>query len=244
MAISKQLRAASSVSSLLALFLFGGCESDGLSPREVQGDDYAAFVSQITQPPPDLGEAAISSQPARQLSFPARIAVAQLGEVAPPQRMLDALRKASKTCSMVCPVNGTVDTDNRRLHRSLAEPQGDQMRRFARDLGADYLFVFGGTVDRSTDDTSLALADVTIIGAFLIPSKQIDVKGTAAGSLIEVGSGRVVLSVSADSHDRRLSPAASSTADELAMLESLRDKLTDQLAQRLVDQAQAVAIAK
>jgi hypothetical protein len=90
----------------------------------------------------------------------------------------------------------------------------------------------------------LALADVTIIGAFLIPSKQIDVEGKAAGSLIDVGSGRVVLSVSADSYDRRLSPAASSTADELAILELLRDKLTDQLAQRLVDQAQAVAIAR
>ena len=243
MNLSRTACAAVSVSSLFAVAaLSSGCESSGLSPREVQGDDYATYATLISQPPPNSADFAASTQPARPLTLPARIAVAQLGEVAPPQRMLDTLRKASKTCSLICPVNGTVEREgNRRFGPALAQPQGEVMRHFAKDVGADYLFVFGGTVDRSTEDTGLALADATIIGAFVVPSKQIDAEGKAAGSLVDVQTGRVVLSVSADGHERRRSPAASSAADEVTLLETLRDDLTDQLGQRLIEQAQTVA---
>jgi hypothetical protein len=188
---------------------------------------------------------AASTQPARPLVLPSKIAVAQIGEVAPPQKLLDTLRQEGKIWSLVSPVNGVVERDDHRWRTpEFVQSQGEEMRQYARDLGADYLFVLGGTVDRSENDTGLALADATIIGAFVVPSKQIDVEGKAAGSLIDVQTGRVVLSVSADAHDRRLSPAASSNADEVALLESLRDNLIDQLGQRLIDQARSVANVK
>ena len=163
-------RAAVSISALLvAGILTGGCESSGLSPREAQGDDYATFASLVSQPLPYTAELAASSQPARPLILPAKLAVAQVGEVAPPQKLIDLLSNGGKTWSLVSPVNGLVERyDGRRFSTGDAQAQGQEMRRYARELGADYLFVFGGTVDRSKDDTGLALADATIIGAFIM----------------------------------------------------------------------------
>ena len=232
---SRQLRAlphsAVSVAALLAVaVLTGGCESSGLSPREAEGNGYSTFLSLASEPLTDRAGLTPSPQPARPLVLPAKIAVAQVGEVAPPQKLMDMLKQDSKIWSLVSPVDGRV--------------QCQDMRRYARELGADYLFVFGGTVDRSDNDTGLALADVTIIGAFIVPSKQIDAEGKGAGSLFDVLTGRIVLSVSADDHERRLSAAASADADEVALLESMRDKLVAQLGQRLIDQAQSVAKAK
>ena len=237
MSTSRKFRAAMShsavsVSALLVAAVWtGGCESTGLSPREAEGNGYANFLSSLPNEPLTDGAGSTSlPQPPRPLVLPAKIAVAQVGEVAPPQKLLDMLHQDSKTWSLVSPVDGRV--------------QFQDMRRYARDIGADYLFVFGGTVDRSDNDTGLALANATIIGAFIVPSKQIDAEGTGAGSLIDLPTGRVVLSVSADDHERRLSAAASAQADEVALLESLRDKLVAHLGQRLIDQAQSVAKTK
>ena len=79
-----------------------------------------------------------------------------------------------------------------------AQQHAERMRRYAADLGADYLFLYGGTLDQSQTSTPLAAMNLTVIGAFLVPSQKLDADVKAAGSLVDVRSGRVVLSVSAD----------------------------------------------
>jgi hypothetical protein len=243
----------------MSLAVFVGCESSGLSVREPRGRDYSTYVFSMygndAAPAPHtaapdgiglLGDSQAGAAAHRPIITPASVAVAQLGEVAPPLNMIERLRGDGKAFASVQPISGLVDAqpmpDPRARPQDYSTQQdarihGERMRRLSGDLGADYLFLFGGTVDRSTTDTPLKLANATIVGAFLVPSEKIEATARAAGSLIDVRSGRVVLSVSADGHKDMLSPSVAREGDEIKLLEALREqvtsKLADQLAQRL-----------
>lgn len=236
------------------LLAVAGCESSGLSPREVRGQDYATYVFSMTDPlaepgarSPGLGALSQSSdatKPAKPLQTPAKIAVAQLGEVAPPAKMLDELRKDQAVFASVQPIPGLIDVAGERDVRGRpqdfsaqqsAQQHLERMRHYARDIGADYLFIYGGTVDHATTASPLILANATIIGAFIVPGEVIQADARASGSLIDVETGRVVLSVSSDAADRRRASSVAKAGDEIKMLESLRNELVTKLADQLRD---------
>jgi hypothetical protein len=265
--IMQQVALIRTAAAALTISVLAGCESSGLSVREPRGKDYSTYVFSMygdegAKSPaatargaqaaaPDgismLGGSAASQTAARRpLITPVNVVVAQLGEVAPPLKMIQRLRSDSGAFASVQPISGLVDAQP--VADPSARPQdfstqqdarthGERMRRLAGDLGADYLFLYGGTVDRSTTDTPLKLANATIVGAFLIPSEKIEATARAAGSLIDVRSGRVVVSVSADGHRDMLTPSVAREGDEIKLLEALREevisKLGDQLAERL-----------
>src|SRR5438874_1290777 len=87
-----------------------GCESTGLSAREVRGRDYATYAYSMYDPS-SLTDSPASAEPAKPIATPAKIAVAQLGEVAPPADMIDRLRKNSAVFASVQPVSGVLNTD-------------------------------------------------------------------------------------------------------------------------------------
>ena len=213
--------------------LLAGCTSSGLSPREVHGQDYSTYVYSMYDAP-------ANAAPAKPVQLPATVAVAQIGEVAPPTAMLDVLRK-DQQFSLVQSVPGVDDVaaqadvppDRVIAAKREARVQSDRMLRYARDLGTRYLFLFGGTVDRSTTGTRMSLADVTIVGAFIVPSKSVKGEARASGSLIDVETGRVILSVSADSSKEILSATAAQDGNEIKMLHDLRDDVTVKLARQL-----------
>ncbi len=216
--------------------LAGGCVSSGLSPREVRGQDYSTQVFSMYDGPG-------GAEGPRTLTLPADVVVAQLGEVAPPSAMMERLRKDANF-SLVQPIPGLVDLEGRmrfggvpadrvgEAHR-LAQAQSERMLRYAKDLGAKYLFLFGGTLDQSTTGTRMSLANATIVGAFVVPSDS--VKGTVRGSgaLVDVATGRVVLSVSADSSREILSAPAARIGNEQKLARDLRDDVTIKLAEQL-----------
>jgi hypothetical protein len=227
-----------------------GCVENGLSVRETPGHhDFSRYAMSLYEAPP--GEAG----PRRPLVLPARIAVAQIGEVTPPQAMLEALRKDKQAFAIVQSVPATPEVAEPWVSRPNATAPGQQppppddalkgqaahMLRYTRDIGADYLFLFGGTIDHATTGTGLSLADVTIVGAFTVPSKRISAEGRASGILIDARSGRVVLAVGASQSDSRLAPSAAQASDELKLLTSVRDALTTQLAEQLKARAHEVA---
>ena len=238
------------------VLVLAGCETTGLSPREVRGQDFSTYVMALYEPPVAAPRGA--PQPGRYetpapLRLPLRVAVAQVGEVAPPQAVLDVLRKDPSAFASVQPTPGAAEfhgesayaasraTDPAGQVRRAAQQHLERMRRYARDLGAEYLFLYGGTIDHATTGTPLGAADLTIVGAFLVPSKRIAGVARASGALIDVRSGRVVVSVSADAEDTRLAPSFSREAGELKMLKTLRDdvvvKLSGQLAARVKSEA-------
>ena len=238
-----------------------GCASSGLSHREVRGQDYATYVFAMTEPAPGtvspgLGALAgdvDATQPARPLKTPARVAVAQLGEVAPPLAMMEKLRAEPELFSSVQPIPGLMDVAAEMDPRGKphdysaqknAQAHAARMRKYARDIGADYLFLYGGTIDRATTASPLILANATIVGAFVVPGEVIQATARASGSLIEVQSGRVVLSVAADGHERKRASSVAREGDEIKVMETLRDEVIDELAEQLKARLKETAVAE
>jgi hypothetical protein len=254
--LARPARAAIAVACAGAAALAAGCASSGLSTRETVGRDYASYAYAMYQSPDDAPGKGRPSAPAEVLT-PARVAVAQLGEVAPPEQMLARLRADKALFARVEPVPGIMYAapNARGFQRNpaaapsdyapVADPyeqarqHAEAMRRYARDTGADYLFLFGGTIDHNTTGTPLSLMDLTIVGAFVVPSRKTDAAARATGSLIDVETGRVVASVSADESRGKLSTSVSADANEEKLLYRLRQEVAIDLAEQLCTQLQA-----
>src|SRR5688500_14029171 len=101
--------------ALVALIAVG-CTSSGLSPREVRGQDYAGYVYSMydaaalpANKNAALGATTATAAPRKPLVTPAKVAVAQLGEVAPPTALMDKLRADTAAFASVQPTSGAID---------------------------------------------------------------------------------------------------------------------------------------
>ena len=253
--VARQARAAIILACAGAVALAAGCASSGLSTRETVGRDYASYAYAMYQSPDAATGKGRPEAPAEVVT-PARVAVAQLGEVAPPEQMLARLREDKALFARVEPVPGIMYAapNARGFQRhpeaapsdyapvqdpyEQARQHAEAMRRYARDTGADYLFLFGGTVDHNTTGTPLSLMNLTVVGAFVVPSRKTDAAARATGSLIDVETGRVVASVSADETRGKLSTAVSADANEEKLLFRLRQEVALDLAEQLCSQLQ------
>jgi hypothetical protein len=235
---------------LAALVLIGGiacgagCESS--SGRDAPGPDYAAAVFSMSGP--STGGASPTTGPAQPaLSIPIKLSVTQLGELSPPQWALERLRKDSAVFASVEIVPSS--TGDRGDHLIAAQQpttvptRGERMRRYAGQAESNYLFVYGSTVDHSINSTSLSVADLTVIGAFVVPGQKVSASAIVTGSLIEVASGRVIFTISADQDQSKLSPAAQRDADEEALIRAVRKQAIAALLDRLEARVKEIATA-
>jgi hypothetical protein len=237
------------------VLILSGCATTGLSPREPVTGQAAGGRGSATAGVPTYttyiyslyNTADAPSAPAARaaLHLPARIAVAQIGEVAPPAGMLEALRKETGLVAAVEPMPGVFDgegavpaatTENLSPTQRLARAQTQRMRRYARDLGMDYLFLFGGTIDYDSNATGLSVMDLTIVGAFVVPSKEIVAAGRTSGALVDVNSGHLVRLVTADAQGKHLASTAAREGDQEKMLHAMRQDLAGKLTARLIEQ--------
>ena len=150
----------------------------------------------------------------RTIEFPVNIAAAQVGEPTPQPAMLDKLRNSHEIFGRVegLPAEGP---------DLKAEGGRDPIRRLeslAKDQGADYLLVYAATVENHVRVTPLSVFDLTLIGAFLVPSREIESTSRASGALIDVRTGTVVLSSG--------SVATHYAGTSAAAAESVSDKLS------------------
>ena len=231
-------RAATAV-AMLPLAALAGCESTGLSPREAAGRDFSSYVYSLDAPSP-----APDAPPAK-LVLPTNLAVAQVGEVAPPTSFLGKLRSRPEMFSRVEGISGAVGTDpvphprggdstitaESQTHREVA-----RMRRIARDMGMDYLLLVGGTIDQVTKENGLGVLDLTLVGAFVVPSKQIDAEAKASGALIDLATGRVMLVASADASKARLASSVTQQSGEIDVMRDARDEVLVKLAGQVIEQ--------
>ena len=262
----------------LCLAPLAGCATTGLSPREANQQNYSSFVYALYDDPAQAAgrEAADeAARPAGRLVVPARVAVAQLGEVAPPETFLKKLRARPELFSRVQGISGITpstglqtDAPQAPYHAYRYDPAPGAyaygppapppvapdprervrrdvagMQRFARDIGADYLLVVGGTIDHATHGNALSILDLTIVGAFVAPSKEINAKATAAGALIDLNTGRVVLTASADASKGGMAAPATQDGGELGVLRRARDEVVEKLAASLVAECQRRQVA-
>jgi rhombotail lipoprotein len=224
----------------LPLAVLAGCESSGLSPREAADRTFSSYVYALDPAP------AADTQPAR-LVLPTRLAVAQMGEVTPPSSFLSKLRTQPALFSRVEGISGAIGVDPRIYRRpgdstitadSQARSEMARIQRVARDMGMDHLLLVGGTIDRVAKENGLSVLDLTIVGAFVVPSKQVDAEAKAAGALIDLASGRVLLIASADASKGRLASTATQGSAEIDVMRGARDEVLDKLAGQVIEQCQ------
>lgn len=227
------------LSALSVLLFIMGCEHQGLSPRESGNQTYATYLMAL------YDDAKTLQGPRPQLRLPARVAVAQVGEVAPPQKLVEFLREQRGLFSRVEGMPGMLGNSDsiycyhdkatsEQIKQRIREDM-DRARRFAADMGAEYLFLYGGTIDYGAKENGLQVLDLTIVGAFVAPSRNVKGVAKASGALVELSSGRVVFISSAESQKDALASMSneSSTGERLA--ERMREDVIKRLGERFVE---------
>ena len=135
----------------LPFILLSGCATTGFSQREVAGVSYPNYI---------LGLSSTNTSPARPVpAKPIHLAVAQVGESAPPAKLLQKLATSPERIASVVAVPAPGDTqrpyyaprDNSQIKQEDFTTRVQALCRLSRNLGADYLFLCGGdTNDEGT----------------------------------------------------------------------------------------------
>jgi hypothetical protein len=222
------------LASLLPIaLLMAGCETTGLSSRE-QNNGYSTLVSGYYQNTPG-GNSTLSIQ------APITLAVAQIGETAPEEAFTQALMKdpkmVRKALAIPMPsVNGS------RSQNGGKEPVTDvfagqvkSARNLARDLGAGYLLLVGGSIDSHSSRNVLSPLDLTIVGAAVLPGTKVHADGKAAGALVDVETGRIAFLSNVELQKTGLTPTyyAEEKRDNLNV--KLRREVLQKLAEDVLE---------
>jgi hypothetical protein len=217
----------------IGLCLLTGCETTGFSSRERSGVTYPNYI---------LGMQSVSTNAARrELHLPLRLAVAQVGEAAPPNSMIELLETNRAIASFVVGLPAPGDNSSTRLlankETSQFQDYSEQARslcRLAQSAGADYLFLVGGNIDTWNDPSFLKVFDITLVGGFIIPSTGVKGYGKAAGTLVDVATGAPVLFASVESSNSDFVPSNAVWEKRDAVSAQLRKELGAKLAAELV----------
>ena len=225
----------------LPFVLLTGCATTGWSQREVAGVSYPNYILSLSP---------TNVSPARPvLARPIRLAVAQVGESAPPAALLQKLATSPERIGSVVAVPAPGDTqrpyyaprDNSQIKQEDFATRVQALCRLSRNLGADYLFLCGGDLTSWQDSNLLRVFDLTIVGGMILPSTKIHLEGRAAGALIDAATGEPVLMVSTEA--QRSASSASFYAQQKAGGQKilLRDELASAIGSELLREMAALS---
>jgi hypothetical protein len=209
--------------------LVSGCASTGLSPRESH-NHYPAAITGLYRHQHD-GPAP------RVMRLPLRLAVAQLGEAAPPDTLVKMLEAEPTAIASVVPVPIPGSTASRPgWGRRDEKPDLSELEanlrgaiNLARDLNAEYLFVFGGAIDSYTKANALVLFDLTLIGGCIVPGHTVYTEGKISGALVDTRSERATFIVSTDYRKRGGAPSLLAEGALQDQTVEVRDELVTRL---------------
>ena len=217
--------------AVAAVCLLAGCETTGLSPREQSGVSYPNYILSL--------QSNGASAP-QKLVAPIRLAVAQIGQAAPPETMLDQLAAQKSLVASVAGLPLPAETENNYYHAANYST-GDYGARLktvcglAQAAGADYVFLFGGDIDSWRANNSLSILDLTLVGGVLLPGGRTHIEGKGAGALISASTCQPVLFVSADAEDSAASPDYLADGKAANLRARTRDELIRKLTKGLLD---------
>jgi rhombotail lipoprotein len=178
---------------------------------------------------------------------PMRVAVAQVGELVPPQAMLNHLRQNKAMFQRVEGIPAVFDDYSQSgalptTPKQITRDRVARLQRMTQDLGLDYLFIYGDTVSNYTRENPLQILDLTIVGAFVIPSRQVRANGKAAGALIDARTGSVLFIASADTEQTKMATNSNEDGETVKVIQNARESLTLRLADQLVARTQEVVV--
>lgn len=223
--------------AVAVICLLAGCDTTGLSPLETSAVSYPNYILSL-QPGP-------AAEPLK-IVAPIRLAVAQVGEDAPPATLLD---KLAARRALVASVTGLpLPDDNFSCFSRLGRQEPDSGSRvkavcgLAQAAGADYVLIIGGSLDSWEQHNSLSALDITILGGTIVPGAKIHVEGRGAGTLISTATCRPVLFVSADSHAAAMSPDFLVDGKTAALDVQVRNELAARLGDQFLNHLTACTV--
>lgn len=219
---------------VLVTVLISGCYTTGLSLRESGSFNYSNFIYGL------YGNETSVSEKDKKIERPIRLAVAQVGENVPQKIILEKLEGEQYLISKVVPLpvggnepNYYNNKDNKNEIEEF-EKRTVKMRQLAKDLNADYIFLFGGSADIGATPNLFQFLDITIIGGFILPSNKIEAEGRASGALINVETGKVIFLVSSDAKVSSYAPTYILDGEQNQVLVKVRDGLVTKLADEFI----------
>jgi len=232
---------------LICVMMVSGCYTTGMSNRETGQFQYSNFVYGLY-----AGQESAETRTPVEFKKPIQLAVAQIGEACPPESFLDDLKAQRHIIKKVIaiPASGP-DNENGHYNRSNNQAsdseavriQMERMCRLARDLDAEYLYIFGGSVDYTKESNLLSVLDLTIIGGFIFPSVDHYAQGRISGALIDLKARRIVLTTEASDTLEKSTPSYFQTYDNGSgdlVIAQLRKKLIAAVAEDLSEKIAAL----
>lgn len=135
-----------------------------------------------------------------ELQFPARIGLARIGaagelatisgnELAIWADLAESVGPEVGELVPVSPLIAAMVSDAPGYSRNRTAAVIDHIRKGAARQHLDYVLVYETGLTRSDKANGLALADLTIVGMFVLPSRDIEVSASASGLLLDVRNG-------------------------------------------------------
>jgi hypothetical protein len=222
---------------IVAVVALSGCCTGGLSNGSGR-DNYSLLVNGSYSHVKD------DAAPAKRPELPLRLAVAETGEAAPSRLFVDALQKNGGVVQSVVPI--PMPGDSWENHYSYSRKEGNRVaefsrqiesaRRLARDSGADFLLLIGGSIDGCSESSPASVFDLTLVGMWIVPSNQLFTNGKAAWILMDTETGRVVRMSSVEDKNSSWSASAYQGDRLNVMRMKMRDELLQKLAQDIKTQ--------
>ena len=115
----------------------------------------------------------------------------------------------------------------------------NHIRRGAARQHLDYILIYEVTDLNHNDGNALQIADLSVLGLFILPSRNVEVKSTASAMLIDVRNGYPYGSASAFADEKSLSTVMSKRGKTRELSDKARivsvQKLTDSVAEILTE---------
>lgn len=210
------------VTALFASVLVSGCETASI--QTTSGSEYLSrYSAAYTEggAGPDGVDADVRRIAAVEpdLRFPARIGLARIEKgrlSAVPQGEAETWMETAQNLGSgygeFVPVSPLVAemVSPSRTHATQAREAVADIRRGAARQHLDYVLVYEVAANSARESNLLAIADLTLIGAFVLPSRNVKVRSAASAVLLDVRNGYPYGTASATASDSALArPVAS-----------------------------------
>lgn len=241
------------VIAIAAALAIGAC---GTSLQTTSGADYLARYDTSYQASDETAQAIdedvrriASIEP--NLVFPARIGLARIerGRLTTlpeedARAWQDQVEKLGATYGEFVPVSPMiaemVNTSSPTRSSSAADIMA-HIRRGAARQHLDYVLVYEVGASRQEKSNALALADLTIIGMFVLPSRTIDVEATASGLMLDVRTGYPYATLTTHADKTGVSRAISERSTGLSYAETAKAQAVSKLARDFSDAMETLA---
>lgn len=237
-----------------ALIVLGACET---SLQTSSGADYLARYDASHEAA--NGVASDVDEDVRRIAaiepnlvFPARIGLARIENgrlTALPEQdariWQDQVEQLGRVYGEFVPVSPMIaemvsPTSTRRSNRTADVIA--HIRRGAARQHLDYVLAYEVGASRREKSNALALADLTIIGMFVLPSRTIDVEATASGLMLDVRTGYPYATLTTHADKSGVSRAVSERSTGLNYADTAKAQAVSKLAAQFGDAIDDLAV--